>query len=283
MEKLKLLFKTSRPISWVNTAYPFAAGYLFTGGEIGVYFWITVVFFLIPYNLLMYGVNDVFDYESDMRNPRKGGVEGAITPKAYHRLILTSSAMLSLPFIAFILADASNWQQVLVFFALIFFVLAYSYKGLRFKEVAFLDSATSSIHFVGPLIFALALTQSFNNASLIVIVSFFLWGCASHAFGAVQDIIPDRKARIKSIATTIGAKNTVILCLILYITSMGLLMSTQSIRGYVVGLACLLYIVNIIPFKRINDKSSGEARAGWRRFIKINYIVGMVITLSLLI
>lgn len=72
---LKRLFWASRPISWVNTAYPFAAVALLTGG---VPTWLVVlgtVFFLIPYNLLMYGVNDVFDYESDKRNPRKGGAD----------------------------------------------------------------------------------------------------------------------------------------------------------------------------------------------------------------
>lgn len=75
---------------------------------------------------------------------------------------------------------------------LIFFVLAYSVKGLRFKEVLLLDSVTSSIHFVGPMIYALLLT-GFSSEYLPLITAFFLWGAASHAFGAVQDIIPDRE------------------------------------------------------------------------------------------
>jgi len=78
MTALKSLFWSSRPISWVNTAVPFAAAYFFAGGEIGVELIVLTLFFLIPYNLLMYGINDVFDYESDLRNPRKGGIEGAL-------------------------------------------------------------------------------------------------------------------------------------------------------------------------------------------------------------
>ncbi|MBX7557973.1 UbiA family prenyltransferase, partial [Streptomyces sp. tea 10] len=73
---LSKLFWASRPLSWVNTAYPFTAAVLLTGG---IPWWLVVlgtVFFLVPYNLAMYGINDVFDYESDLRNPRKGGVEG---------------------------------------------------------------------------------------------------------------------------------------------------------------------------------------------------------------
>ena len=43
---IKALFMTSRPLSWVNTAYPFATGYLVMGGAIdvrliiGTLFWV---------------------------------------------------------------------------------------------------------------------------------------------------------------------------------------------------------------------------------------------------
>ena len=82
-EKIDVLLATSRPLSWVNTAYPFAAGYLVMGGGIDMQLIVGLLFFLIPYNLLMYGINDVCDYDSDMRNPRKGGVEGAVTLREY--------------------------------------------------------------------------------------------------------------------------------------------------------------------------------------------------------
>lgn len=97
MKKLRLLFDTSRPISWINTAYPFAAGYLLLVGKPDAMFWVSTLFFLIPYNLLMYGVNDVYDYESDILNPRKGGIEGAVTPRIYHKLILRAAVLSALP------------------------------------------------------------------------------------------------------------------------------------------------------------------------------------------
>ena len=82
IDGLKKLFVVSRPISWINTAYPFVAGYLLLNGTVDTVLIIGGLFFLIPYNLLMYGVNDVFDFESDMRNPRKGGIEGATAAKS---------------------------------------------------------------------------------------------------------------------------------------------------------------------------------------------------------
>ncbi len=72
---LRTLLLSSRPLSWVNTAYPFAAAYLLAEERIDVPWVVGTLYFLIPYNLAMYGINDVFDYESDLRNPRKGGVE----------------------------------------------------------------------------------------------------------------------------------------------------------------------------------------------------------------
>ena len=65
------LVLASRPLSWINTAFPFASAYVVTTGRIDAALVIGTVFFLIPYNLAMYGINDVFDYESDLANPAK--------------------------------------------------------------------------------------------------------------------------------------------------------------------------------------------------------------------
>lgn len=66
---------SSRPISWINTAFPFAAAYLLSTRDIDLTLVLGTLYFLIPYNLAMYGINDVFDYASDLANPRKGGIE----------------------------------------------------------------------------------------------------------------------------------------------------------------------------------------------------------------
>lgn len=280
LTKLNLLFTTSRPISWVNTAYPFAAGYIVCGGSVDLRLVIGTLFFLIPYNLLMYGINDVFDYESDIRNPRKGGVEGAVTAKKYHPLIVWGSVLLSLPFVValVLMTPPISWGILAV---LLFFVIAYSAKGLRFKEIPFLDSITSSIHFVGPLVYALSIL-GFPAVAWSAVIAFFLWGMASHAFGAVQDIIPDREAGIGSIATVMGARVTVWFSVICY-SAAALLVSPYGPLGLIVGLTGLLYVWSIIDFTTITDKTSEKARAGWKRFLWLNYVTGAVITICLIV
>ena len=279
-QNLIKLFKISRPISWVNTAYPFAAAYLVTGGENWTLLLVGTLFFLIPYNLLMYGVNDVFDYESDIKNPRKGGIEGAMEQKAFHPTILVASFSLVLPFIIWLLL-AGNLIANAVLLMSVFFVIAYSIKYLRFKEIPILDSVTSSIHFVSPLVYGLVLTASLNDHWMIII-AFFLWGMASHALGAIQDIIPDREGGLSSIATVLGAKNTIWLVFSFYLASSLLIMATGT-YGLVVGLAGLIYAANCLPYLNVSDATSAQVNKAWRRFIWLNLFVGFVITICLIL
>lgn len=278
IEGFKRLFKVSRPISWVNTAYPFAAAYLLLGGGFDTKFIIGTIFFLIPYNLLMYGINDVFDYESDMRNPRKGGIEGALESKQYHGMILRSSVLLALPFIAALIMLGSPSANV-VLAGVLFAVVAYSIKGLRFKERPILDSITSSIHFVGPLVYALAFFN-FPPEAWTYVIAFFLWGMASHAFGAVQDVIPDREGDLASIATVIGARWTVRLSVLLYVLSCALVF-VGGVMGVFVAIAGALYVLNCLPYVNISDERSSDANTAWRRFIYLNLISGAVVTMTL--
>lgn len=278
METIRLLIKTSRPVSWVNTAYPFAAGYLLLGGGVDWRLVIGSIFFLIPYNLLMYGINDVYDYESDMRNPRKGGIEGAVTPRKFHTVIVASSLLLALPFVLYLLA-AGTPASALVLSIVLFFVFAYSVKGLRFKEIPLLDSATSSMHFVGPLLFAFSLT-GVNAVGVTAAIAFFCWGMASQAFGAVQDIVPDRQAGIRSIATELGARRTVWFAIIMYAAAV-ILSALSGGIGVLIAIAGSTYIANIWPFRLLADEDADKARAGWKRFLILNYLVGAVVTMCL--
>lgn len=278
-EKIRKLVLVSRPVSWLNTAYPFGAAFLVTGGEVGLFFWLAVAYFLIPYNLLMYGINDVFDYESDIRNPRKGGIEGAKEQKSLHPVILTAAIGMNVPFVVYLLTQGSIVSGAVLGIVL-FFVVAYSVGGLRFKEIPVLDSITSSIHFVGPMVYALSLT-GLSTSHVPFLIAFFLWGIASHAFGAVQDIIPDREGKLASIATVFGARRTVWLVFVLYITA-SIVLITQGLLAAVIGLTGLLYAANVAPYLRVSDESSAETNRGWRRFIWLNLATGFVVTMTLI-
>lgn len=279
MEALKQLFWSSRPISWINTAYPFGLAYWLATGDTGPTLWLGALFFLIPYNLLMYGINDVFDYESDLQNPRKGGIEGALLSPRWHALTVKAAVWSCLPFVAFLTVVGNSFSTGVLYLTL-FMVIAYSAKGLRFKEKPFLDSLTSSSHFVGPVIFGLALAEVdlTQPTILLSIFAFTLWGIASHAFGAVQDVAADRQGGISSIATIIGARATVWLSLAVYAAAAVLLLFL-SFPYSLAALAAVPYLVIVAPFWRITDETCELANAGWKKFIWLNFIAGAIVTL----
>lgn len=272
------LLGASRPLSWVNTAYPFGAAYLVGGGSVDLTLALGVLYFLIPYNLLMYGVNDVFDYESDLRNPRKGGVEGVVLADQWHRLTLWTAALCTVPFvIALVVLGSGRSSAVLA--VVVLAVVAYSAPVLRFKERPFLDSVTSSTHFVGPAVFGYTLVQpATTSAAAVTFMAFFLWGMASHAFGAVQDIRADRSAGIASVATWLGAGSTVRLALTGYVLAGALLVLGTTGPARLAGLLVLPYVANVLPFVSVSESDCESANAGWRRFLTLNYVTGFLVT-----
>jgi 4-hydroxybenzoate polyprenyltransferase len=281
MNAAKSLFVSSRPLSWVNTAFPFAAAYFMATRQVDVVLVVGTLYFLIPYNLAMYGINDVFDYESDLHNPRKGGVEGALLDPKVHRLTIWAAVILNVPFLVFLVA-AGGPLSWLVLAISVFAVIAYSAPRLRFKERPFLDSLTSSTHFVSPAVYGLVLGGAvFAPGLLALLAAFFLWGIASHAFGAVQDIVADREGGIGSIATVIGGRATVRLSFTAYLLAAVLLLFT-SFPGPFSAILMLPYAVSVLPYWSIADASAEAANRGWKRFLWLNFVTGFLVTMLLI-
>lgn len=281
MNTILSVLGASRPISWVNTAFPFGAAYLIAGGGFDLVFWLGVVFFLIPYNIAMYGINDVFDYESDIRNPRKGGVEGAVLSRELHSALLWASAITVVPFAVYLYAAGTRASAAWLTVAL-FAVVAYSAPRLRFKERPFLDSVTSSTHFVAPaLVGGTMAPDALTGGFWIAIASFFLWGLASHALGAVQDVRADREGGLSSIATVLGARATARLATATYALAAALLLLLPA-PAWIVAAAAATYAVNAGRFWNITDERCEEAHRGWTVFLWLNFLVGAVVTITML-
>ena len=283
----RTLVMSSRPLSWVNTAFPFAAGYLMTTHRVDLTFIVGTLFFLIPYNVAMYGINDVFDYESDLRNPRKGGLEGAVLDRRLHRLTLWVALATNLPFLVFLVIVGSplSW---LVLVVSMFAVVAYSLKGLRFKEIPFLDSVTSSTHFVSPAIYGLVLAGAvFTPALWLILAAYFLWGVASHAFGAIQDIQADREGGLASVATVMGARFTARFALGAYfLAGVALVVAgvgSDSVTTLYAAALAIPYLIMVWPYRSLPDADCERANRGWRAFLWINYAAGFAVTLLLIL
>ena len=276
------LVMASRPLSWINTAFPFAAAMLLTTQQVDLPLVIGTLFFLVPYNLALYGINDVYDYASDLANPRKGGAEGALLPPETHRAVLGTAVTLALPFVIalVLLGGPASWVALTVS---LFALVAYSVPPLRTKEIPVLDSVTSSAHFVSPAVYGLVLAGADWSLSLLaLLLAFFLWGMASHAFGAVQDIVPDTQAGIHSIATRFGARATVRLALVLWAAA-GAVMLLQPWPTALAALLAVPYMMLSLPYVSVSDADSASTNRGWKKFLWVNYVCGFMVTMLCLV
>jgi 4-hydroxybenzoate polyprenyltransferase len=195
----------SRPVLWINTVGPavvgiWLAGNLWQWAALPLLLWLT-----LPFNLLIYGTNDVFDQETDAKNPRKGTLEGAkITPDEV-RPILVGIALTNAPFLAYFLftfpVSALLW---VLLYAGVF--VGYSAPPVRFKARPYLDGLSNAAY-AFPLVFVpLALGESVVWPAALGLMA---WSAAKHTFDAVQDIEEDREAGITTTAVALGARGVV--------------------------------------------------------------------------
>jgi 4-hydroxybenzoate polyprenyltransferase len=202
---LRLLY-ISRPLLWINTVGPatigmWLAGNLFTWGALPILLWLT-----LPFNLLIYGVNDVFDQETDAKNPRKGTLEGARIDRSEVRPLMLGVIFTNAPFMiyALLFAPFSATAWVLLY-ALVF--LGYSVPPARFKARPYLDSLSNAAY-AFPLVFVpLALGEGPVWSAALGLMA---WSAAKHTFDAVQDVDEDRRAGITTTAVRLGPDGVVL-------------------------------------------------------------------------
>lgn len=280
--RLSEVLVISRPFWWVTTAVPFLVGALLTTGKFDWRITVGFVFFLIPYNLMLYGVNDIFDYESDIKNPRKnGGIHGSVLSKRKHPALWRVMAWTNIPFILFLLATG-NFIANFFLIIIVYMVFAYSVAGLRFKETAVLDSLTSAFHYTAPFMFAILYFRG-EHMWVGAFAAFYLWAAAQHALGAIRDIEPDREAGISSIATKFGARRTLYFCILLYalaVLALALEYQINALYGVAALAPYALVVLRCLAVRRRN----AQARyiKAWNQFMFLNYFVGGCISVSLL-
>jgi 4-hydroxybenzoate polyprenyltransferase len=193
-------------VLWVNTVGPatvgmWLAGELWRWEALPVLLWLT-----LPFNLLIYGVNDVFDQETDAQNPRKGSLEGARIGSSEVRPIALGVVCTNVPFLVYsVLSLPLSTFAWMVLYTLLF--VGYSVPPTRFKASPYLDSLSNAAY-AFPLVFMpLALGEAPVWPAAVGLMA---WSAAKHTFDAVQDINEDRKVGIDTTAVRLGPRGVVL-------------------------------------------------------------------------
>lgn len=218
-----LLLKTSRPRFWMYLIGPAILGVtaaLQSGGQAS---WMAIVLmfvFTFPANLFIYGVNDIFDGDTDRLNPKKQGYE-SLLPTDRYRLVLRVICLSLLPFLVLMLFLPS--QTLLTFFGFFFLGAFYSAPPIRSKARPFIDAAFNSLYLLPGLVAWYAFGGGTPDWKLVL--AGCLWCAAMHAYSAVPDIEADRSVKLNTIATKLGAAGTLMVCVLLYSAAGALAMS----------------------------------------------------------
>ena len=277
---LRDLVLASRPVSWINTGLPFLAGAYEQARTLDPAVILGTIYFLGPYNLLLYGVNDLFDYESDIRNPRKQSLEGGLVAPAHGRLLWGAILLTNLPFLA-VLAWLGGPVAAAMLLVTALVAVIYSAPPLRTKERPFLDSTTSAMHFVLPAVCGfLVAGRAPADLPWLVLGGFTAWGIASHAIGAIQDIEYDRAAGIGSIATALGGRATAWVSLLGYAIAVLAALTVALPWGVIAAIALASYL--LLPLMVIARDDEPQARRAWRSFMQLNIPVGFILSHELL-
>jgi 4-hydroxybenzoate polyprenyltransferase len=273
------LLKVSRPLSWFNTVFAVTGGAFVAGGSLrSPRNLLALAYFTLPYNLTLYGINDICDYPSDRLNPRKNSVEGGLLPPETHRPMLALIAALNAPTLPLLLA-AGDRRANATLTLLLATTVAYSAPPLRLKEVAGLDAFISATHYVTPFVYGLALNRATSYPTR-EIAAFVAWCMASQSFGAIQDMEFDRAVGSGSVATAIGPRATALAATALYLLAAASTRRAGCGERLAGALTLLPYAANTAHFLR--DPRPERANPYWRRFLGLNLWTGAAFTIILL-
>jgi len=164
--------------------------------------WLGLFFVLFPLGLLLYGVNDIVDAETDALNPRKGtflfGSRGAREQLA---ALKWQIAVVQIPFAMafyFFVGPRILWWYALLLLA----VGIYNAPGIAWKGRPPFDVLIQASYL---LVFVLS--SWLNNVPQVPWQTFLfgaMFAMHSHIFGEVMDIEPDRLSGRRTTATSIG-------------------------------------------------------------------------------
>jgi len=247
-DRIWILLKASRFPAWTFGPILFSIGMVHSRGipnlkSFALLRAVLQIFALsFPLCIVVFGVNDVYDYESDRRNPRKiaNGLEGGILDPAHHSDVLNAAYISTI----FIISSALvNYRRDNTLAAMLLVLLGWQYSSppLRLKEVPVLDSISN-----GAIVFlAWFCCFSFSGLSIYKVPSsgIMLSLCTAgiHALGAVMDSEVDFAAGQTTIATALGKRAAAIFAASCYLAASATVDAREIFGIYVrTGLAIMI-------------------------------------------
>jgi 4-hydroxybenzoate polyprenyltransferase len=199
---LAFTLQASRPGLWLTSIWfymlPLGGRNLFQS----LPFWLGLAYVTLPMGLLLYGWNDIVDFEVDRANPRKGsylfGARGSI--EQLHRLPWRI-VVAQIPFLAAFLY-LRGWRMLLCLAGMTAAAAVYNWPRYGFKSRPPLEILNQAGY-----LFVFLLSSWINGVPQLrwpAVLFGALFAMHSHVFGEIMDLEPDRDCGRRTTAVVIG-------------------------------------------------------------------------------
>lgn len=267
------ILKMSRPRFWLYLAGPFLVGYTASAFSLDAFsdwrFWVLLFYFLIPANILLYGVNDLADQDTDAFNAKKDDKEGRLVDyqRRFVYTALALSGMFSLSM--FFILPSYTWFLFGLFLLL---SLGYSLPPTRLKAKPFVDFL-SNILYVLPGFIGFMFDQDVQPSVWISLAASF-WAFAMHLFSAIPDIEPDKKAGLLTTAVFLGFKKSLFMTFFFWTASFLCALYSGALGGAVYA----FIVYPVLPLILLLRKNIDIERVYWV-YPFINAVLGFLLFL----
>lgn len=270
----KTVLRLSRPLFWVYLAGPYLIGYSAFANSRGDFFrldfWYSLFFFLIPANIIIYGVNDLYDQDTDRYNSKKEHHETKVTDsnKSIYTNAIMISFVASLPLFLYLPLFAKILLIVFLFLG-----IGYSTPPIRFKAKPFVDSLSNILYAFPAFIATYQLTS--DGLSIPIFIAVACWTAAMHLFSAIPDIRADSEAKLRTTAVVLGRRTSLLVCLGLW--------SVTALLAFIYSPWLIIFLVYpFIPYLVLTNPRATLETVYWA-FPKVNLLVGFLLFLVIVL
>lgn len=193
----------------------FLAGAVYVRAPINLELILLTFFMTLPINFIIYGLNDIYDYESDKRNKRKNLLFGIILKKEYHSLVLKSIIILSILvlIISFLFLKLIT---SLLLISMILLALFYSVPPFRFKTKTPLDVIVNGLGYFLPFVLGYTLIKPISSIpNEILYFPVLIMG--GYIYSTIMDYREDKQAGHKTFAVRFSKRTAAITSMIIFL------------------------------------------------------------------
>jgi len=219
----------------------FAIGLYYSNSDFSLISVIQMILLSFPLSIILYGINDIYDYDSDSLNPRKNSLD---LNEKEQEFIKRVSILISILLLASSIAtvNLSNLLSMLMPISISYF---YFSPPVRLKEKPPFDSISNGLLFF----LAFSLGYSFGaEIWAIPLKIYFVAICVMgiHSFGAVMDYTADKVAGQRTIATFFGKRTASIFSCAAFLSAYLFANIGRQYINYYFAFCSLVFLISAI-------------------------------------